>query len=72
MPARNHYKTQKRRFQCVECHKFFARDEVVPPKGAILPPGYPRRQYRCSECHAVHLARGLRLALARSSRYHRS
>lgn len=48
-----------RQYPCAECGKSFARKDVVPPQGAIRPPGTP---WRCRECHAEHVWGGFMLS----------
>ena len=41
-----------RHYRCFYCFKEFTRADVLPPIGAVRPPGVP---WRCRKCHAEQL-----------------
>ena len=43
-------------YLCVDCRGKFPRSQVLSPRGAVVPPGYP---WRCRPCHAARLLRQL-------------
>ena len=56
----------KRTYRCGHCGTVFtSRDMVLPPRGAIRPPGEP---WRCRPCHRIILIGGLREAVAATRR----
>ena len=56
----------KRTYRCGHCGGSFSRDDVVPPRGAVRPPGMP---WRCRPCHARILMGELRAAMVFGRRH---
>ena len=46
----------QKHYTCGYCYRNFARKDVLPPIGAVRPPGVP---WRCRECHPPILRSGL-------------
>ena len=46
-----------RTYRCEFCGNEYTRDEVLPPRGTIRPPGMG---WRCRDCHSGELVRQLK------------